>query len=100
MQEAKRRIPHFSYIEEVDVTALEELRQQLNATKKADRPQLTLLPFLMRAMAKALPDYPQINSRFDDDAGVVQRHAAVHIGIATQTPTGLVVPVVAHAEAL
>ena len=100
MQEAKRRIPHFSYIEEIDVTALEELRQHLNATKKADRPKLTILPFLMRAMTKVLPDYPQINARFDDDAGVVHRHAGVHMGIATQTPTGLVVTVVAHAEAL
>jgi 2-oxoisovalerate dehydrogenase E2 component (dihydrolipoyl transacylase) len=100
MQEAKRRIPHFSYIEEVDVTALEELRQHLNATKKPDRPKLTLLPFLMRAMTRALPDFPQINARYDDDAGVVHRHAGVHVGIATQTPTGLVVPVVAHAEAL
>ena len=100
MQEAKRRIPHFSYIEEIDVTALEELRQHLNATKKADRPKLTILPFLMRAMTRVLPDYPQINARFDDDAGVVHRHAGVHMGIATQTPTGLVVTVVAHAEAL
>ena len=100
MQEAKRRIPHFSYIEEVDVTALEELRQHLNATKKPERPKLTLLPFLMRAMTRALPDFPQINARYDDDAGIVHRHAGVHVGIATQTPTGLVVPVVAHAEAL
>jgi len=99
MQEAKRRIPHFSYVEEVDVTALEELRQHLNGEKKS-RPKLTLLPFLLRAMVKALPDFPQINARFDDDAGVAHRHAAVHAGIATQTPTGLVVPVVAHAEAL
>jgi 2-oxoisovalerate dehydrogenase E2 component (dihydrolipoyl transacylase) len=99
MQEAKRRIPHFSYVEEVDVTALEELRQHLNGTKK-DRPKLTVLPFLLRAMVKALPDFPQINARFDDDAGVVHRHAAVHAGIATQTPGGLVVPVVAHAETL
>jgi 2-oxoisovalerate dehydrogenase E2 component (dihydrolipoyl transacylase) len=100
MQEAKRRIPHFSYIEEVDVTALEELRAHLNATKKADRPKLTILPFLIKAMTKALPDFPQINARYDDDAGVVHRHAGVQMGIATQTPTGLVVPVIAHAEAL
>ena len=100
MQEAKRRIPHFSYIEEIDVTALEELRQHLNATKKADRPKLTILPFLIKAMTKALPDFPQINARYDDDAGVVHRHAGVQMGIATQTPTGLVVPVIAHAEAL
>jgi 2-oxoisovalerate dehydrogenase E2 component (dihydrolipoyl transacylase) len=100
MQEAKRRIPHFSYIEEVDVTALEELRQHLNATRKADRPKLTILPFLIKAMTRALPDFPQINARYDDDAGIVHRHAGVHMGIATQTPTGLVVPVIAHAEAL
>ena len=100
MQEAKRRIPHFSYIEEVDVTALEELRQHLNATKKPDRPKLTILPFLIKAMTKALPDYPQINARYDDDAGIVHRHAGVQMGIATQTPGGLVVPVIAHAEAL
>lgn len=98
MQEAKRRIPHYSYIEEVDVTALEEVRRQLNAA--GDREKLTLLPFLMRAMVRALANYPQINARYDDEAGVVRRHAAVHIGIATQTPNGLVVPVVRHAEAL
>ena len=99
MQEAKRRIPHFAYIEEVDMTALEELRAHLNATHK-DRPKLTVLPFFMRALVKVLPAYPQINARFDDDAGVVHRHAAIHIGIATQTPGGLIVPVVRHAETL
>ena len=100
MQEAKRRIPHFSYIEEVDVTALEELRLHLNITKKPERPKLTILPFLIKAMTKTLPEFPQINARYDDDAGVVHRHAGVQMGIATQTPTGLVVPVIAHAEAL
>jgi 2-oxoisovalerate dehydrogenase E2 component (dihydrolipoyl transacylase) len=100
MQEAKRRIPHFSYIEEVDVTALEDLRTHLNATKKKEQPKLTLLPFLMRAMVRSLAHFPQINARFDDDAGVVHRHEGVHMGIATQTPTGLVVTVVRHAEAL
>lgn len=99
MQEAHRRIPHFSYIEEVDMTALEELRQHLNAKHAAERPKLTLLPFLMKALARALPSHPEINARFDDDNGVVRRHAAVHIGIATQTPNGLLVPVVRHAEA-
>lgn len=99
MQEAKRRIPHFSYVDEVDVTELEALRQHLNATYGASRPKLTLLPFLVRALAQALPRYPQINARFDDDAGVVDRHAAVHVGIATQTASGLVVPVLRHAEA-
>jgi 2-oxoisovalerate dehydrogenase E2 component (dihydrolipoyl transacylase) len=99
MQDAKRRIPHFAYIEEVDMTELEALRAHLNATHK-DRGKLTVPPFFMRALVKVLPDYPQINARFDDDAGVVHRHAAVHIGIATQTANGLIVPVVKHAETL
>jgi 2-oxoisovalerate dehydrogenase E2 component (dihydrolipoyl transacylase) len=100
MQESKRRIPHFAYVEEVDMTELEELRVHLNATKRADQPKLTMLPFLMRALVRVLPAYPQINARFDDEAGVVHRHAGVHIGIATQTSNGLVVPVVRHAETL
>ena len=99
MQDAKRRIPHFAYVEEVDMTELEALRAHLNAIHK-DRGKLTVLPFFMRALVKVLPDYPQINARFDDDAGVVHRHAAVHIGVATQTPGGLIVPVVKHAETL
>ena len=82
------------------MTALEELRLHLNTTKKPERPKLTILPFLIKAMTKALPEFPQINARYDDDAGVVHRHAGVQMGIATQTPTGLVVPVIAHAEAL
>lgn len=98
MQEAKRRIPHFAYVEEVDMTELETLRAFLNTTYK-DRGKLTVLPFFMRALAKVLPDYPQVNATFDDEAGVVRRHAAVHIGIATQTANGLIVPVVRHAEA-
>lgn len=98
MQEAKRRIPHFSYIEEVDVTALEDLRLHLNEAHAGRRPKLTPLAFLMRALALALPRHPEVNARFDDDKGVVHRHAAVHIGIATQTPNGLMVPVVRHAE--
>ncbi|NOT42349.1 MAG: 2-oxo acid dehydrogenase subunit E2 [Alphaproteobacteria bacterium] len=100
MQETKRRIPHFAYVEEVDMTELEALRVQMNATKRADQPKLTLLPFLMRALTRVLPDYPQINARFDDEAGVVHRYKPVHIGIATQTPNGLIVPVVHHAEAM
>ena len=100
MQESKRRIPHFAYVEEVDMTELEELRVHLNATKRADQPKLTMLPFMMRALVRVLPDYPQINARFDDEAGVVHRYAPVHIGIATQTSNGLVVPVVRHAETL
>ncbi len=100
MQESKRRIPHFSYVEELDVTAIEELRTQLNARHAAARPRLTLLPFLIAALARALPHFPQVNALFDDEAGVVRRHAAVHVGIATQTGQGLMVPVVRHAEAL
>jgi 2-oxoisovalerate dehydrogenase E2 component (dihydrolipoyl transacylase) len=99
MSEAKRRIPHFSYVEEVDVTELERLRGELNA-EAAERPRLTLLPFLIRAVTKTLPRYPQINATYDDEAGIVRRHAAVHLGLATQTPTGLVVPVLRHAEAM
>ena len=99
MQDAKRRIPHFAYVEECDLTELEELRAHLNATKRNDQPKLTLLPFLMRALVLALPDFPQINARFDDDQGVVYRHENVDIGIATQTDNGLIVPVVRHAEA-
>ncbi|HEV7386182.1 MAG TPA: dihydrolipoamide acetyltransferase family protein [Phenylobacterium sp.] len=100
MQESKRRIPHFAYVEEVDMTELEELRVHLNATKRADQPKLTMLPFLMRALVRVLPAYPQINARFDDEAGVVSRYAGVHIGVATQTSQGLIVPVVKHAESL
>ena len=98
MQEAKRRIPHIAYIEEIDVTELEALRQDLNAHKAAERPKLTLLPFFVRALVRALPDFPQINARYDDDAGVLHAHEGVHVGIATQTPGGLMVPVVRHAE--
>ena len=100
MQESKRRIPHYAYVEEIDMTELESLRAHLNATKTPERPKLTLLPFLMRCLVKLLPDYPQINTRYDDEAGIVHRHAAVHIGIATQTANGLIVPVVRHAETL
>jgi 2-oxoisovalerate dehydrogenase E2 component (dihydrolipoyl transacylase) len=99
MQESKRRIPHYAYIDEVDMTQLEELRAHLNKTKRADQPKLNVLPFLIRALTRILPDYPQINARFDDEAGIVHRHAAVHAGIATQTANGLIVPVVRHAEA-
>jgi 2-oxoisovalerate dehydrogenase E2 component (dihydrolipoyl transacylase) len=99
MQNSKRRIPHFAYVEEIDMTELESLRAHLNKTKRADQPKLNVLPFLMRALVKVLPQYPQINARFDDEAGVVHRHHAVHIGIATQTANGLIVPVVKHAEA-
>jgi len=100
MQDSKRRIPHYAYVDEIDMTELESLRAHLNATKRADQPKLTVLPFFMRALVKVLPHYPQINAHFDDEAGVVHRHAAIHIGIATQTANGLIVPVVRHAEAL
>ena len=100
MQESKRRIPHFAYVEEVDVTELEKLRAYLNETRREDQPKLTLLPFIMRAVVRAVADFPQINARFDDDAGIITRYRAVHLGIATQTKSGLVVPVVKHAEAL
>jgi 2-oxoisovalerate dehydrogenase E2 component (dihydrolipoyl transacylase) len=91
------RIPHITYVEEVDVTGLEELRQKLN---KSDRLRLTLLPFLMLATVRAIAEQPNLNALFDDETGIVQQHAGVHIGIATQTPHGLVVPVVRHVEAL
>ena len=99
MSIAKSRIPHITYVEEIDVTALEDLRAALNKEKQADRPKLTILPFLMRAMVKAIADQPGLNATFDDDAGVVYRHGGIHVGIAAQTPSGLVVPVVKHAEA-
>ncbi len=96
---SKSRIPHIMYAEEVDVTALEDLRAALNREKKPEQPKLTLLPFLMRALVRALKDHPQMNARFDDEAGIVHRFAGIHIGIAAQTPAGLVVPVVKHTEA-
>ncbi|SIO64681.1 dihydrolipoamide acetyltransferase family protein [Paraburkholderia phenazinium] len=99
MQEAKRRIPHFSYVEEIDVTELEDLRTQLNQRWAETRGRLTMLPLLIRAMVIALRDFPQINARFDDEAGVVTRYGAVHVGVATQTDAGLTVPVLRHAEA-
>ncbi|MEO6298807.1 MAG: dihydrolipoamide acetyltransferase family protein [Paracoccaceae bacterium] len=99
MQDAHARIPHFTYIEEVDVTALEVQRHQLNAANP-QRPHLTLLPFLILAVVKSIAAYPDVNALFDDKAGVMHRFAALHIGIATQTPRGLLVPVIRHAEAL
>jgi 2-oxoisovalerate dehydrogenase E2 component (dihydrolipoyl transacylase) len=100
MAESSRRIAHFSYVEEIDVTALEELRASLNASATEARPKLTLLPFLMLAMVKAVVDFPQVNAHYDDDDDVIQRFGAVHLGVATQTPNGLMVPVVRHAETL
>lgn len=100
MQEAKRRIPHFSYVEEIDVTELEALRARLNAKYGAERGKLTVLPMLARAVVLAVRDFPMMNARFDDDAGVVTRYGAVHLGMAAQTPNGLMVPVIRHAETM
>ena len=100
MQDTMQRIPHFTYVEEVDVTELEKLRQKLNSERTEDQPKLTVLPFLMRAVVKGIAKYPQISSLYNDVDDIVQQFAASHIGIATQTDNGLMVPVVRHAEAL
>ncbi|MEA3543460.1 MAG: dihydrolipoamide acetyltransferase family protein [Pseudomonadota bacterium] len=97
MAASKRHIPHFTYVEEIDVTALEELRAQLNAGR-GERPKLTMLPLLIVAICKALPNFPMLNARYDDEAGVVTRHGSVHLGLATQTDAGLMVPVVRDAQ--
>jgi 2-oxoisovalerate dehydrogenase E2 component (dihydrolipoyl transacylase) len=99
MAVAHSHIPHITYVEEIDVTALEELRNTLNHRKRNDQTRLTLLPFLMRAMVSAIAKQPRLNALFDDEAGVIHQHAGVHIGIATQTANGLLVPVVRHTEA-
>ncbi|HEY6510549.1 MAG TPA: dihydrolipoamide acetyltransferase family protein [Burkholderiaceae bacterium] len=99
MQESKRRIPHFAYVEEVDVTEAEALRAQLNAKWADQRPRLTLLPLLARAIVLAAHEHPVVNARFDDETGIVTRFGAVHLGVATQSPSGLMVPVLRHAEA-
>ncbi len=98
MQDAKRRIPHFSYVEECDVTELELLRAALNHRHGESRGRLTMLPFLLRAMVLAIAEFPQVNALFDDETGVITRHSAVHMGIATQTDAGLMVPVLSHAQ--
>ncbi len=100
MQEAKRHIPHFAYVEEIDITDCEALRQQLNAKYAETRGKLTLLPLLIRAIVLAVRAFPQVNARYDDEADVVTRYGAVHLGIATQTDGGLMVPVMRHAETL
>jgi 2-oxoisovalerate dehydrogenase E2 component (dihydrolipoyl transacylase) len=100
MQDAKRRIPHFTYVEEIDVTELEALRGKLNQKHGATRGKLTMLPLIMRAVVLAVREFPQMNARFDDEAGVVTRFGAVHLGMATQTEAGLMVPVLQHAETL
>ena len=100
MQQSMRRIPHFGYVEEVDVTALLALRSRLNEGHEAQRGRLSLLPFIALAMVRALREFPQINARFDDEAGIITRHEGVHLGVAVQAPAGLMVVVVRHLEAL
>ena len=97
MAASKRNIPHFSYVEECDVTALEVMRAQLNSAR-GNRPKLTMLPLLITAICRTLPDYPMLNARYDDEGGVVQRFGAVHLGMATQTDGGLMVPVIRDAQ--
>jgi 2-oxoisovalerate dehydrogenase E2 component (dihydrolipoyl transacylase) len=97
MAAAKRHIPHFTYVEECDVTDLEELRAQLNAAR-GDKPKLTMLPLLITAICKVIPQYPMINARYDDEAGVVTRFGSVHLGMAAQTDSGLMVPVIRDAQ--
>ena len=97
MQAAKRNIPHFTYVDEIDVTALEDMRADLNANR-GGRPKLTMLPFLIVAICRTLPDFPMLNARYDDEAGVVTRSGRVHLGMATQTDAGLTVPVIRDAQ--
>lgn len=97
MASSKRNIPHFAYVEEYDVTALEEARAQLNSGR-GDRPKLTMLPFLITAICRLMPRYPMLNAHYDDQAGVVTRYGSVHLGLATQTPAGLMVPVIRDAQ--
>jgi len=98
MSEANREIPHFAYVEEIDITELESLRQLLNARKSHSEDKLTLLPFIGLALARVLKSFPQCNALYDREQNVIARHQAVHLGIATQTPDGLKVPVVRHSE--
>uniref|UniRef100_UPI001FE4295A dihydrolipoamide acetyltransferase family protein n=1 Tax=Sphingomonas azotifigens TaxID=330920 RepID=UPI001FE4295A len=97
MAASKRAIPHFTYVDEIDVTALEAMRGDLNANR-GQRPKLTMLPFLIVALCRTLPDFPMLNARYDDEAGVVTRHGRVHLGMATQTDAGLMVPVIRDAQ--
>ena len=97
MAASKRAIPHFTYVDEIDVTALEAMRGDLNANR-GNRPKLTMLPFLIVAICRTIPDFPMINARYDDEAGVVTRHGRVHLGMATQTDAGLMVPVIRDAQ--
>ncbi|AQR74708.1 dihydrolipoamide acetyltransferase family protein [Sphingomonas sp. LM7] len=97
MAASKRTIPHFTYVDEIDVTALEAMRGDLNANR-GQRPKLTMLPFLIVAICRTIPDFPMINARYDDEAGVVTRHGRVHLGMAAQTDAGLMVPVIRDAQ--
>jgi 2-oxoisovalerate dehydrogenase E2 component (dihydrolipoyl transacylase) len=99
MQEAKRRIPHFALVEQFDVTDLEDTRAMMNRDRGSN-PKLTILPFLITALSKAMSDWPMLNATYDDDANVVTRHGAVHMGVATQTDGGLMVPVIRNAEGM
>lgn len=99
MAASKRHIPHFTYVDEIDVTELEDMRGDLN-NNRGNRPKLTMLPLMIVAICKALPDFPMINARYDEEAGVVTRHGAVHLGMATQTDAGLMVPVIRDAQTL
>ncbi|WP_239805240.1 dihydrolipoamide acetyltransferase family protein [Croceicoccus hydrothermalis] len=100
MAEAKRNIPHITYVEEFDLTELEKLRAAMNEDREEGQPKLTILPFFVRALVRVLPDFPQVNAHFDDANGMLQQYGAVHVGIATATPNGLMVPVVRNAETL
>ncbi len=99
MAAAKRHIPHFTYVDEIDVTALEDMRADLNANR-GNRPKLTMLPLMIVAICKSIPQFPMINARFDDEAGIVTRYGAIHLGMATQTDAGLMVPVIRNAQSL
>jgi len=100
MQDAKQRIPHITYVEEVDVTELERLREHMNTTRKESEPKLTILPFIMKAMVAALKAFPKLGSHYDDGADMLYQYGAAHIGMAAQTPGGLMVPVIKHAETM
>ncbi|MBL0923911.1 MAG: 2-oxo acid dehydrogenase subunit E2 [Sphingomonadaceae bacterium] len=97
MAASKRHIPHFTYVEEIDVTAIEAMRADLNENR-GSKPKLTMLPMLIVAICKTIPQFPMLNARFDDEAGVVTRHGSVHLGMATQTDAGLMVPVIRDAQ--
>ncbi|MEO0345178.1 MAG: dihydrolipoamide acetyltransferase family protein [Pseudomonadota bacterium] len=99
MSESKRNIPHFTYVDEIDVTQFESLRRHLNETRREGQPKLTFLPLLVTALARTLEAFPQCNATYDADREVVVRHKALHVGIATQTDDGLKVPVIRQAQA-